>query len=281
MSAPRSSISQIRRLNLLRGGAAAALALIVLAAVGANYFVAAGYEHQFREAPNAPPSAQHPLGTDDLGRDCLARLLQATRVSLALAPLAAALATLLAALLGGVAGYLGGWTERGALLVADLFLSVPWLFLLIAVRAALPLNLAPEKSAAVTFLLLGLLGWAASARVVCAGTKDLMASEFIWLARASGSSGARLVWRHLLPNLRGTLLAQFWISVPVFILAEANLGMLGLGVAEPLPSLGSLLRELQRDITLHPSSVRFAPLILLILVVSCFQILLDFSEVHA
>ena len=260
--------------------AAILLVFASLAALGANYIAPAGYEHQFRESPGASPSAQHPLGTDDLGRDRFARLLYGTRISLVLAPLAAAITTLLAAFVGGIAGYFGGWVERCLLIVMDLFLSVPWLFLLITVRAMLPLNISPEASVGVTFMLLGLLGWAASARIICAGTKDLLRSEFVWLARASGFSGLKLIRLHLLPNLRGALLAQFWISVPVFVIAEANLGALGLGVSEPLPSLGSLLRELQNVVTLRPEPWRFMPLIVLIIVVSCFQILLNKNEVR-
>jgi peptide/nickel transport system permease protein len=262
----------------------AAIVLLVaagLAAAGAPFIAPAGYEQQFRQTPDARPSIHHPLGTDDLGRDRWARLLYGMRVSLILAPLAALLATTLAALLGGIAGGFGGWTERCCMFLADLVLSIPWLFLLITVRAALPLNISPEASATVTFLLLGLLGWAASSRVICAGTKSLMRSEFVWTARAAGFSGFRLVRLHVLPNLRGTLQAQFWISVPVFIIAEANLGALGLGVSEPLPSLGSLLREMQSLVTLRPEPWRFLPIVVLILVVSSFQVLLKKQGVRA
>lgn len=264
----------------IRVMAIAVLALTAVAILSASRLAPAGYEHQFRETPQAAPSANHPLGTDDLGRDRWARLLYGMRVSLTLAPLAALFTTILAGLIGGMAGYFGGWTERGCKLLIDLFLSVPWLFLLITVRAVLPLNVSPEASVTVTFALLGLLGWAASARVICSGAKDLMKSEFVWMARASGFSGLKLVRLHLLPNLRGALLAQFWISIPVFIIAEANLGALGLGVAEPLPSLGSLLRELQEAVTLRPEPWRLLPLAVLIVVISSFQVLLKKQEVR-
>lgn len=268
-------------MKVLRLSALALLMVAALAALAVKYIAPAGYEHQFRESPDAPSSAQHRLGTDDLGRDRLARLLYGMRVSLLLAPVAAAIATALAALVGGLAGYLGGWVERCLMLLVDLFLCVPWLFLLITVRAVLPLNISPESSVIVTFALLGCLGWAASARVICAGVRDMMKSEFVWMARASGFSGLKLLRLHLLPNLRGTLLAQFWISVPVFIIAEANLGALGLGVSEPLPSLGSLLHELQSVVTLRPEPWQFLPLIVLIVLVSSFQALLSKHEVHA
>ncbi len=262
-------------MKALRIAAVTLLILIALTVVCAGYLAPAGYEKQFRESPQANPSAHHLLGTDELGRDRWARLLYGMRVSLLLAPLAAALTTALAGLVGGIAGYYGGWIERCCKLLIDLFLSVPWLFLLITVRATLPLNISPQASVTVTFALLGLLGWAASARVICTGAKDLMKSEFVWMARAAGFSGIKLVRLHLLPNLRGVLLAQFWISIPVFIIAEANLGALGLGVAEPLPSLGSLLRELQDVVTLRPEPWRLLPLFVLIVVVSSFQVLLN------
>ena len=268
-------------MKAVRIAAIVLLMIAGIAAVGANYIAPAGYEHQFRESPGASPSSQHPLGTDDLGRDRFARLLYGMRVSFLLAPLAAAVATALAAFLGGLAGYFGGWVERCLMIVVDLFLCIPWLFLLLTVRAVLPLNISPEASVVVTFTLLGLLGWAASARVICAGTRDMMKSEFVWLARATGFFGVKLVRLHLLPNLRGTLLAQFWISIPVFIITEANLGVLGLGVSEPLPSLGSLLRELQNLVTLRPEPWQFVPLIVLIVVVSSFQTLLHKHEVRA
>jgi peptide/nickel transport system permease protein len=268
-------------LKVLRIVALVLLVAAGLSALAARWIAPAGYAHQFRESPGAAPSHLHPLGTDDLGRDRAARLLYGLRVSLLLAPLAALLTTVLAAVWGGIAGCAGGWVESGCMFLADLFLSVPWLFLLITVRAALPLNTSPESSAAVTFLLLGLLGWAASARVVCAGAKSLMASDFAWTARAAGFSGFKLVRLHLLPNLRPTLLAQFWISIPVFIIAEANLGALGLGVAEPLPSLGSLLREMQSIVTLRPEPWRFLPILVLIAIVSSFQVLLNKQEVRA
>jgi len=237
-------------------------------------FVAPSYAHQFRDEPDAAPSRQHLLGTDDLGRDRFARVLYGTRVSLLLAPAAALLSSLLAVLIGGTAGFLGGWVERVVMAATDLFLSLPWLFLLITVRALLPLNVSPITSVAITFALLGCLGWAAAARVVCADARTLASSDFILLARASGSSGFRLLWKQVVPNLRPIVFAQFWISIPVFILTEANLGVLGLGVAEPLPSWGSLLRELQSYSAITGQPWQFVPLILFVAVVSCFHLAL-------
>ena len=232
------------------------------------------YAEQSRDFISAPPSAQFWLGTDELGRDRFARLLYGTRVSLLLAPAAALLSTLIAGLIGGAAGYLGGRWERIVTSGVDLFLSLPWLFLLLAVRALLPLNTSPVTSVILTFLLLGCLGWAAPARIIRAGTRTLVNSDYLVQARASGIAPARLFWRHLLPNLRPILAAQFWISVPVFILSEANLGLLGLGVAEPLPSWGAMLRDLENYTAVLQNPWMLAPAVLLVAVVSCLQLLL-------
>jgi ABC-type dipeptide/oligopeptide/nickel transport system permease subunit len=261
-----------------RAFAIAFLLAVSVACLLANFVAPASYAHQFREAPGAPPSRQHLLGTDDLGRDRFSRVLYGTRVSLLLAPAAALLASVLAAVVGGVAGFLGGWVERCVMAVTDLFLSLPWLFLLITARALLPLNVSPVASVVITFALLGCLGWAGAARVVCADARALAQADFVLLARASGSDGLRLLWHHLVPNLKPVLYAQFWISVPVFILAEANLGILGLGVAEPLPSWGSLLRELESFSTISGQPWQFVPLILLIVVVSSFHLVLTREE---
>jgi ABC-type dipeptide/oligopeptide/nickel transport system permease subunit len=221
------------------------------------------------------------LGTDDLGRDRLSRLLYGMRISLLLAPTAALISTLLAAIIGGAGAYAGGRWDRSTKILIDLFLSLPWLFLLLTVRALLPLDIPAATSVMVTFALLGTLGWAASARVVSAAVRALRESEFVLQARASGCPPTRLLLRHVLPNVKPILLAQFWISVPLFILTEANLGMLGLGVTEPLPSWGNLLRELENYGALRDSPWLWAPLASLVLVMSLFQFLVAGEEYAA
>lgn len=265
-------------MNFWRRLALVVLLLVLGMSLAASWLAPAGYRIQHREAAGAPPSRQHWLGTDEIGRDRLARVLYGTRISLLLAPAAALLSTLMAAFVGGLAGYLGGIWARGAMAITDLFLSLPWLFLLIMVRALLPLNVSPLTSVLVTFLLLGLLGWTSAARVLSASAGSLRDSDFVRQARASGIPGFRLFWIHVLPNLKPVLYAQFWISIPVFILSEANLGILGLGVAEPMPSWGSLLRELEGLVSVGEEPWKFVPLILLIIVVTSFQLLLSKEE---
>ena len=257
-------------MSFWRKVACAVLLVVLGVSLAASWLAPAGYAKQDREAAGAPPSHAHWLGTDEIGRDRFARVLYGTRISLLLAPAAALCSTLLAALIGGLAGYLGGAWARVAMAVTDLFLSLPWLFLLITVRAMLPLNVSPALSVLVTFLILGLLGWTAAARVLCVTAGSLRNSDFVRQARASGIRGTRMFWIHVLPNLKPVLYAQFWISIPAFILSEANLGILGLGVAEPLPSWGSLLRELEGLVSVGEEPWKFVPLILLVVVVTSF-----------
>ena len=268
-------------MNLWRKLACVILAVVLCASFAANWLAPAGYARQYREATNAAPSRTHWLGTDEIGRDRFARVLYGTRISLLLAPAAALLSTLMAALIGGLAGYLGGVWARLAMAVTDLFLSLPWLFLLITARALMPLNVSPLISVLVTFLLLGLLGWTTAARVLCTTAGSLRSADFVRQARAAGVPGQRLFWIHVMPNLKPVLYAQFWISIPVFILSEANLGILGLGVAEPLPSWGSLLRELEGLISFREQPWRLVPLLLLVVVMTSFQLLLSNEEVTA
>jgi ABC-type dipeptide/oligopeptide/nickel transport system permease subunit len=259
----------------LQKAATSVLGLVFITSLLAGFLAPASYETQFRESPSALPSKQFLLGTDELGRDRFSRLLHGTRVSLLLAPAAALLATLGAAMVGGTAGYFGTWWDRSATSLTDLFLSLPWLFLLLTVRALLPLNVSPLASVVVTFALLGLLGWAASARIVRSGALSLRTSDFVLQARALGIRKSRIFVRQVLPNLKPVLKAQFWISIPAFILAEANLGLLGLGVAEPLPSWGNLLRELENYSAVRANPWLLTPLALLVTVVACFQLILS------
>jgi peptide/nickel transport system permease protein len=248
-------------------------AIAILAVVFLASLTPVNYDRQSRESINAPPSKQHLLGTDDLGRDRLSRLLYGTRISLLLAPCAALVTLLIAAGLGVTAGFIGGWWEAFAMRLTDLFLSLPWLFLFIIVRSLLPLNTTPIFSMVLTFLLMGVLGWAPAARVIRSVVHQFRTADFVLQARACGCSETRIWIAWLAPKLRGIFLTQFFLSIPIFILGEASLGILGLGVSEPMPSWGNLLRELTTAPPLNQYWI-FAPVALLILVMTSFQLLL-------
>ena len=263
---------------VLRRIAAGVLAALFAAALLAGALAPAHYETQDREAAGALVSKAHPLGTDALGRDRLARLLYGLRVSLLMAPAAALVSTAIAAVLGALAGFAGGWLDRSLTRLTDLVLSLPWIFVLLIVRAALPLNVSPAVSLVLTFALLGLLGWAVPSRVVRASVAGLRDSDALLEARALGCRTPRLLARHILPNLRPVLAAQFCLAVPAFILSEANLSVLGLGVVEPLPSLGNLLRELESYDVVAAQPWLLTPVALLAVIVACFHLLVSRKE---
>jgi peptide/nickel transport system permease protein len=257
----------------VRRAAAILLASIYVVCLFPGWVAPFDYAHQFRDLVAAPPSARHPLGTDALGRDSLSRLIYASRVSLLLAPAAALLATAIAALMGGVAGYCGGGVETVAMKATDLVLSLPWLFVLLIARARMPLSMLPWQTIGITFILLGSFGWAGAARVICAAAASLRSSDMLLHAKACGCPRWRLFAVHVLPNLRSILLAQFLILIPVFILTEGNLGVLGLGVGEPLPSWGNLLRELMNLPAVAERPWMLAPLAVFAMVTGCFYLL--------
>jgi ABC-type dipeptide/oligopeptide/nickel transport system permease subunit len=240
-------------------------------ALFAGVVAPAGYDEQFRDHPNAPPSQQFPLGTDELGRDRLSRLLYGCRVSLLLAPAAAALATGIGLLMGAAAGYGGGWAGRAALELTDLVASVPSLLLLLFARAMLPLNVPAEVSVSITFFLLGTVGWTSGVRLFAAAIARVRDSEYVRQAIASGSRPYRVLFLHLTGAMLPVITAQFWVLVPLFLLAEANLGILGLGVSEPLPSLGNLLAEIQITPALREQPVLVAPAVVLLMVLLSAQ----------
>ena len=241
--------------------AVAILALVALAALSAPLIAPYDYDRQFRDAPRAAAGGRFPMGTDDLGRDRLSRLLYATRISLALAPAAALVSVALALPFAGFSSLI------------SICLSLPWIFLFIILRALLPLNASPAESILLTFALMGVAGWAWPARIFGASIRQMKGSGWLVQARASGISGWRIAVVHVWPRLRALAAAQLLVLVPAYILSEASLGLLGLGVAEPLPSWGNLLAELQRPDAVRENPWVLAPLALLMIVMICLQAL--------
>ena len=259
-------------MNAVRTVAAVVVLLIVVAALAADVVAPAGYEQQFRELPDARPTVGHPLGTDELGRDRFARLLYGLRNSLLLAPATAFLALLIACVLGLSAGYLGGKVDATVLACTDLMGSVPLLFLLIGLRALLPLDIDSWASVSLTFLLLGACGWASGLRVVRAAVISIRTSDYLRQAEAMGVRPARLLRFHAAAAIRPVLVAHFWLLVPQFLMAEANLGFLGLGITEPMPSMGNLLADLQNYAAVLEQPWRLVPALVLVSILGCVQI---------
>jgi peptide/nickel transport system permease protein len=246
----------------------AAVLLIVLVVTAAAVLLLPGrsYSAQDRDATMTGATRQHWMGTDDLGRDRAVRIAAALLLGLGGAVAASAVTTSIAGCVGTMAAFSPPALASVLMLVSDLFLTLPWLFLLMMVRSGLPLTATPMQSAAVTFVILAALGWPACARAVYRGTMVLRSSEWMIQGRANGLRNGQLIRRHLLPHLRPLLLPQFLICVPAFLVAEANLGALGLGIAEPLPSWGGMLLELDNSALLARSEWVYLPIVLLIVV---------------
>ena len=249
--------------------------------IGANRIAPHAYDKIFSEIPDARPSKAHLLGTDGVSRDRFSRLVHGTRISLGFAPLAALLTTVFAGGLGALSGLSKPWIDRTLMFSCELFISLPWMFLLISARSLLPLNTTPIASVAITFLLLGLLGWAGPSRVVRTRTREWLRSDQYVFARSLGISRTRAFLIHLPPVLKPVLLAQFWIAIPVFILGEANLSLVGLGVSDPLPSWGALLRELNRPEAVLESPWITAPLLVFVATLIATQTVLRTTRNHS
>lgn len=251
------------------------LLTVVALTLPAEWVAAHSYENQSRLEIDSEADERHLFGTDGLGRDRFARVIHGARLSLLMAPAAAAISVLIAAVIGGVAGFSGGALERFILAAIDVVLSLPWLFLLLAARAALPLNAPAPVTVGITFALLAALGWPGPARTVCAAARRFRRSELMLHTRAMGISVPRAIAVLMIPNLRPVLVAQFVVTIPAFILAEANLGLLGLSVGEPVPSIGNLLAELLETSSLFDEPALFAPALLLVAVVCSLQTISD------
>jgi peptide/nickel transport system permease protein len=183
------------------------------------------------------------LGTDGYGRDIFSRVLYGGRISLAAGVVAASIALFLGVLCGTVSGFFGGWPDRVMMRFAELFLALPWLYLLLAVRAFLPLHISPAEAFLLLVIIIGSIGWVRPARLIRGMILSLKERPYVEAAKGFGGGSFYLIRRHLLPDTRGLLLTQATILIPQYILAEVTLSFLGLGVGEPTPSWGSMLAE--------------------------------------
>ena len=185
------------------------------------------------------------LGTDEYGRDLLSRILFGGQVSLLAGLIGAGLTLSVGLCIGTAAGFWGGWKDEVLMRVAELFLALPWIYLLFAMRAFLPLAVPPLKAFLLVVVVLGTVGWARPARMVRGIVLSAKERDYVRAARGFGASGAFLLRRHILPETASVVLTQAAVLVPQFVLAEMTLSFLGLGVPEPLPSWGNLLASLQ------------------------------------
>jgi peptide/nickel transport system permease protein len=197
-----------------------------------------------------PPSARYPLGTDQLGRDVLSRLIYGTRISLLIGFIAVGIAVLVGTAIGAVAGFYGGWVDAVLMRLVDTLLAIPTIFLLLSVIAMDPAERLRQLGLTVVdphivmlMAVIGGMSWMGVARLVRAEILSLKEREFVLAARVLGASPARIMAKHLIPNAMGPVLVAATLGVGGAILTESVLSYLGLGVQPPTPSWGNILNE--------------------------------------
>ncbi len=249
--------------NRLASGSAVVILALVLLTVGASWvaprdplYIDMG--HKFAR----PGEAGFLLGADELGRDVLSRLLHAGRVSLAVGLVTALIAVAVGSLLGGVAGYYGGPVDACIMRLADVLLSMPTIFLLLALSAFL------RPSVSTITLIIGLNSWMSVARLVRGQILSLKEQEFVAAARAIGANDRRLIFRQLLPNAVPPVLVAATLTVATAILLESSLSYLGYGIQPPTASWGNMLNNAQTYVLYAPWVAVYPGLMITVTVLS-------------
>ncbi len=249
------------------------LGLMVLAVVLGPFVYTVSISDIDFTARLATPSLAHPLGTDDLGQDLLARILYGGRISLAVGLAAMTMSIIVGVFIGAVAGISRGWVDAALMWLTDLFLSLPQLPLLLLLiyllRDTLKEAFGPELG---VFLLIvfviGAFGWMPVARLVRAQFFSLREKEFVEAARALGASTPRTVWRHILPNSLGPVIVAGTIDVAAAILAESTLSFLGLGFPPDIPTWGRILFDAKDYLDIAPHWALFPGLAIFLAVLT-------------
>jgi oligopeptide transport system permease protein len=215
----------------------------------------------------------HPFGTDYLGRDVLARLMAGARVSLFIGIVAPFLATLLGVLVGGVSGFFGGKIDEVLMRITDFVLSLPFLLFMILFKVTF--GGGPGESGIIPMLVaMVVLSWTGPARLVRGQVLQLRESEFVQAAKLLGARPAYIILRHLLPNTMGVILVSLTFSIPGAIFTEAFLSFIGMGVAPPTPSWGSMCNDGIQTFLTHPHEF-FSPAVFISLTVLAFNLFGD------
>jgi oligopeptide transport system permease protein len=222
------------------------VALIVLAALFVPPLLPWRFDVIDWNAVRAAPSASHWLGTDSVGRDLLARTLVGTRVTLSVAFAAALVSLVIGVLWGAVAGWVGGHTDEVMMRIVDALYVLPFMFVVIILMVVF------GRSILLVFIGIGLVEWLTMARVVRGQVLQLKQRPFILAAEAGGASPAQILRGHILPNVAGVALAYLMLTVPQVVMVESFLSFLGLGVQEPMTSLGILVKEGADEMDISP-----------------------------
>lgn len=251
----QDAFSRLKRNKLARWGAIFLLmeiSIFILTPVIAPY----GYEVQNLENTLAKPSFQHWMGTDNLGRDLLTRVMYGGRISMAVGILASLVAVIVGVIYGATSGFIGGRTDNILMRIVDILYALPFIFLVIILMVYFGRNIL------LLFVALGLTQWLTMARIVRGQVMSLKQKEFVEAAVSIGVSKTHIILRHLIPNALGPVIVYLTLTVPAIILDEAFLSFLGLGVQAPMSSWGTLISDGVQVMEIAPMVLLFPALTL-------------------
>lgn len=232
----RDALRRLRRNRLAMVGSAL-LATLLAAALLAPWMAPFPFDRTDLRYGAKPPTSAHVMGTDELGRDLLTRVLYGARISLAVGILASVVSLTIGVTYGSVAGYFGGRVDQVMMRIVDILYGLPFMFFVILLMVLF------GRSILNLFIALGAVQWLTMARIVRGQVLSLRSREFVLSAHATGASPGRVLVRHLLPNALGPIIVYATLTVPAVMLEEAFLSFLGLGVQPPMASWGSLASE--------------------------------------
>ena len=268
---PKEKIIRMYHNNPLAALSAIVIILMILMALAAPYIAPYKEAEQDLLARLQPPSQAHLLGTDELGRDVLSRVLYGGRVSLVIGIFPSMISLLIGIFLGLIAGYFGGWIDYLIMRLADIMLSFPSLLLAMALMYTLGRY---ANSVVCIFGALSLVGWASVSRVVRSQTLSLKETEYVEAARSIGVGRPKIMLRHILPNCIPSLIVLYTLNVPSCILSESTLSFLGIGVQPPAASWGLMVNQSKQYLFTMPW-LALAPCLAIMIIVLAFNFLGD------
>jgi len=250
---------------------AVTMVVIVILVVGAPLFTRYTPFKQDLRNRFDPPSSQHWMGTDDLGRDLWTRVLYGGRISLSVGLLSMAVAVVIGTVIGLVSGYFGGWVDAVFSRLTEIFLSVPRLFVLLVLttflrQAKIP-GIQPGSFWPIA-LVIGALAWMSVARLVRGTTLAMREREFVQAARMIGATDGRILFRHILPNVSSPIIVAATLGLAGAIITESGLSYLGFGVQLPTPTWGNMLSNTQSQMLTAPWTAIFPGMMIFIVVIA-------------
>ena len=238
------------------------------------YFFVKG-DGKFRLFETEEPSRLFLLGSDLHGRDLFTRLLYGARISLSISLLGVFISFVLGLLMGGIAGYFGGKIDNMLMRLGEIIMAVPGIYLLLALRAIFPVTLSSAQVYLLIILIMSFIGWAGLARVIRGMVLSIKEYDFVTAAKAIGGGHMRVIVRHILPNTLSYTIIAMTLSVPGYIIGEAALSFLSLGIQEPYPSWGNMLSAAQSIRVLTNAPWILIPGIFISVTIICFNLLGD------